>query len=250
MTLTLPQRTLLFKFFCRRINNASATLRAFRQVKVLRQGFLIIINLQRMLSRFEEAGTFAVKPGPGRKHIGMQRAEEIATAVVEWATANVHDSSSASAISPDLHILNLQCWEYMFEMLSKISVETVLGDKETRKLCPLMILPRTAVGTSWPCHILKLFNYPRRSSRHFTCSKASARGKAFRKTKSYAGSSIRLARPEHVYQWYFKLSFLKRQNFTACFNYELYRAVESVVHHVRFLEYCDHDLTCDSNTVI
>lgn len=39
-----------------------------------------------MILRFDETGTFAVKPVRARKYTGLRRTEEIATAVIEQPT--------------------------------------------------------------------------------------------------------------------------------------------------------------------
>lgn len=160
MKLTLPDRALLVKLFYQRKSNASAALKAFRQVKGLRKGPLTITNLRNMILRFEETGAFNVKPGRGRKPTPVQKAEEVATAVVQQGAASAHGSSSARAISRELDMPVTTVWRVMRNILKfypyKIAhtQQLLSGDNEVRKTFALMFIARMTVDDEWPWQIL------------------------------------------------------------------------------------------------
>lgn len=58
-----------------------------------------------MIVRFEEIGTFAMKPERGCIPSRMQKAEETANLVLEQAKINAYGSSNACTISRHLYIL-------------------------------------------------------------------------------------------------------------------------------------------------
>ena len=158
--LSLPDRALLVKLFYQRDENASAALREYRRLKELRRGPMTITNLRKMIERFETTGTLGVQSGRGRKRIKQEQIKEVATAVVDQATANTQGNSSARSISKQTDIPFSTVQKILRKIIKfypyKITSNQQLlpGDRNTRLEFALRFLARLEVDDDWPWRIL------------------------------------------------------------------------------------------------
>ncbi|GFV43933.1 hypothetical protein TNCV_492591 [Trichonephila clavipes] len=74
-------------------SNHLAALREYRRLKHVRKGPISKIGLK-MIMKFEDNGNLGVLRGKGRKPIGTETVEEVATAVVERAFSSIYSSAS------------------------------------------------------------------------------------------------------------------------------------------------------------
>ena len=93
MSLSLPDRALLVKLFYQNDNSAVVALRKFRTLKRMRKGPLTVKDLQIVVAKFENTGSFNVSRGRGRKPVSVDRIEEVAHQVQEDKAINVHAST-------------------------------------------------------------------------------------------------------------------------------------------------------------
>ncbi|GFX28746.1 hypothetical protein TNCV_4249851 [Trichonephila clavipes] len=92
MSLRLPDRALLVKLFNQNDISAIVALRKFRTLKGMQKGPLTAINLQLMITKFEETGSLNVRSGRGRKPVSAETIEKVALQVEEDKASNVQAS--------------------------------------------------------------------------------------------------------------------------------------------------------------
>ncbi|GFU40752.1 hypothetical protein TNCV_3231091 [Trichonephila clavipes] len=83
MSLRLPDRALLVQLFYQNDNSAIVALRKFRTLKGMRKGPLTAINLQLMVTKYEETGSLNVRSGRGRNPVSAEAIEKVAFQVEE-----------------------------------------------------------------------------------------------------------------------------------------------------------------------
>ncbi|GFW46989.1 uncharacterized protein TNCV_3486011 [Trichonephila clavipes] len=96
MSLRLPDRALLVKLFYQNDNSA---IRKFRTLKGMRKGPLTAINLQLMVTKFEETGSLNVRSGRGRKPVSTEAIEKVALQVEEDKASNVQASTRVRLVA-------------------------------------------------------------------------------------------------------------------------------------------------------
>ncbi|GFW89383.1 uncharacterized protein TNCV_3966731 [Trichonephila clavipes] len=104
MSLRLPHRVLLVKLFYQNDNSTIVALRKFRTLKGMRKGPLTVINLQLMVTKFEETGSLNVRSGRGRKPVSTEAIEKVALQVEEDKASNVQASTSVRLVSEALDL--------------------------------------------------------------------------------------------------------------------------------------------------
>ncbi|GFT22320.1 DUF4817 domain-containing protein [Trichonephila clavipes] len=99
MSLRLPDRALLVKLFYQNDHSTIVDLRKFRILKGMRKGPLTAINLQLMVTKFEETGSLTVRSGRGRKPVSAEAIEKVALQVEEDIASNVQASTSVRLVA-------------------------------------------------------------------------------------------------------------------------------------------------------
>ncbi|GBM66464.1 hypothetical protein AVEN_146292-1 [Araneus ventricosus] len=91
MTVSLKDCALLIKLFHKNNDCAPVALQKFRTLKGMKKGVgpMTVQGLLKMIQKFEKTGSFAVRPGRGRKRIDSTVVEEVATAVQEESSGGV-----------------------------------------------------------------------------------------------------------------------------------------------------------------
>ncbi|GFX18758.1 uncharacterized protein TNCV_3019161 [Trichonephila clavipes] len=152
MSLSLPDRALLVKLFCQNDNSAIVALRKFRTLKGMRKGPLIAINLQLMVTKFEETGSLNVRSGRGRKPVSAEAIEKVALHVEEDKASNVQASNKSVRLEAEALDLPrstvqkimrniLRYYPYKLQLVQ----ELLPHDFETRHLFSLQFLARLEV---------------------------------------------------------------------------------------------------------
>ena len=113
-----------------------------------------------MVTKFEETGSFNVRPGRGRKPVSTEAIENVALKVEEVKDSNMHASTSARRVAEELDmplstvlkILHnvLRYYPYKLQNVQKL----LPHDFETRHRFSLQFLARLEVDSEWPWNIL------------------------------------------------------------------------------------------------
>ncbi|GFV56749.1 uncharacterized protein TNCV_2539511 [Trichonephila clavipes] len=113
-----------------------------------------------MIMKFEETGNLGVLPGRGRKSVGTETVEEVATAMVERASSSIYSTASGRSASHELEI----SWSTERKILRfilkwnpyKIHVMQTLKpqDKKARLEFACRFFARMEVDDAWPWKIL------------------------------------------------------------------------------------------------
>ncbi|GFW02944.1 uncharacterized protein TNCV_683701 [Trichonephila clavipes] len=160
MSLRLPDRALLVKLFYQNDNSAIVALRKFRTLKGMRKGQLTAINLQLMVTKFEETGSLNIRSGRGRKPVSEEAIEKVALQVEEDKASNVQASTSVRLVAESLDLPRSTVQKIMRNILRyypyklQLVQETLPHDFKTRHMFSLQFLPRLEVDSEWPWNIL------------------------------------------------------------------------------------------------
>ncbi|GFW01097.1 DUF4817 domain-containing protein [Trichonephila clavipes] len=159
MSLRLPDRALLVKLFYQTDNSAIVALRKFRTLKGMRKSPLTAINLQLMVTKFEETGSLNVRSGRGIKPVSAEAIEKVALQVEEDKASNVQASTSVRRVAEALDLSHSTVQKIMRNILRyypyKLLVQELPPhDFETRHLFSLQFLARLKVDPEWPWKIL------------------------------------------------------------------------------------------------
>ncbi|GFX08607.1 uncharacterized protein TNCV_4171061 [Trichonephila clavipes] len=140
MSLRLPDRALLVKLFYQNDNSAIVALRKFRNLKGMRKGPLTAINLQLMVTKYEETGSLNVRSGRGKKPVSAEAIEKVALQGEEDKSTNVLASTSVRRVAEALDLPRstvqivmrniLRYYPYMLQFVQ----ELLPHDFETRHL--------------------------------------------------------------------------------------------------------------------
>ena len=82
MRFTLPERAILVKLYYLNKCNASAVLWKFRIRHNLRKEPLPLNGLKKMITKFEETGSLAIRAGRGCKPVSEEVITDVVTAIV------------------------------------------------------------------------------------------------------------------------------------------------------------------------
>ncbi|GFV37096.1 uncharacterized protein TNCV_3111981 [Trichonephila clavipes] len=125
----------------------------------MRKGPLTAINLQLMVTKFEETGSLNVRSGRGRKPVSTEVIEKAALQVKEDKASNVQASTSVRLVAEaDLPRSTVQkimrnilrYYPYKLHLVQ----ELLPLDFETRHLFSRQFLARLEVDPEWPWNIL------------------------------------------------------------------------------------------------
>ncbi|GFV17549.1 hypothetical protein TNCV_4028791 [Trichonephila clavipes] len=104
MSLRLPDRALLVKFFYQNDYPAIVALRKFQTLKGMRKSPLPAKNLRLTVSKFEETGSLNVRSGRGRKPVSAEAIEKVALQVEEDKASNVQASTNIRRVAEALDL--------------------------------------------------------------------------------------------------------------------------------------------------
>ncbi|GBN85470.1 hypothetical protein AVEN_161293-1 [Araneus ventricosus] len=161
MTLSLKDRALLMKCFCKNGDCAVIALKKFRTLKGLRSGSgpMTAFGLKKMIDKFVETGSFDMKCGRGRKAIALTSVEDVATALQE-ASSSALGTCSARGISRTLDMpvstvrkILLRILQYYPFKITHVQ-ELVPANLPKREAFALQFFARMEVDNAWPCNIL------------------------------------------------------------------------------------------------
>ncbi|GFU06773.1 uncharacterized protein TNCV_4353371 [Trichonephila clavipes] len=111
MSLRLPDRALLVELFYQNDNSAIVAQRSFCTLKGMRKGPLTAINLQLMVTKFEETGSLNVRSGRGRKPVSAEAIEKVALQVEEDKASKVQASTRVRLVAEALDLPSFNCPE-------------------------------------------------------------------------------------------------------------------------------------------
>ncbi|GFW18776.1 uncharacterized protein TNCV_1370301 [Trichonephila clavipes] len=160
MSLRLPDRASLVKLFYQNDSSAIVALRKFRTLKGMRKGPLTAINLQLMVTKFEETGSLNVRSGRGRKPVSAEAIEKVTLQVEEDKASNVQGSTSVRLVAEALDLPRSTVQKMMRNILRyypyklQLVQEKLPHDFETRHLFSLQFLAYLEVDPEWPWNIL------------------------------------------------------------------------------------------------
>ncbi|GFV19737.1 uncharacterized protein TNCV_479631 [Trichonephila clavipes] len=125
-------------------------------MKNLRKGLISKIGLRKMIMKFEETGNLGVLPRRGRKPVGTETVEEVATAIVERTSSSIYSSTNGRSVSRELEIpcstirkilgCILKAYPYNIRLMQKLKPD----DQETRLEFYCQFLARMEVDDTWP----------------------------------------------------------------------------------------------------
>ncbi|GFS56721.1 uncharacterized protein TNCV_2221611 [Trichonephila clavipes] len=117
----------------------------------MRKGPLTAINLQLMVTKFEETGSLNVRSGRGRKPVSAEAIEKVALQVEEDKASNVQGSTSVRLVAEALDLPRSTVQKIMRNILHyypyklQLVQELLPHDFETRHLFSLQFLARLEV---------------------------------------------------------------------------------------------------------
>ncbi|GFX71381.1 uncharacterized protein TNCV_2453921 [Trichonephila clavipes] len=126
----------------------------------MQKGPLTAINLQLMVTKFEETGSLNVRPGKGRKPVSAEAIEKDALQVEEDKSSNVQASTSVRLVAEALDLPRSIVHKIMRNILRyypyklQLVQELLPHDFETRHLFSLQFLASLEVDPEWPWNIL------------------------------------------------------------------------------------------------
>ncbi|GFV41160.1 transposable element tc3 transposase [Trichonephila clavipes] len=126
----------------------------------MRKGPLTAINLQLMVTKFEETGSLNVCSGRGRKPVSTEAIEKVALQVEEDKASNVQASTSVRLVAEALDLPRSTVQKIMRNILRYYPYKLQLVQEllphhfETRHLFALQFLARLEVDPEWPWNIL------------------------------------------------------------------------------------------------
>ncbi|GFT13985.1 transposable element tc3 transposase [Trichonephila clavipes] len=127
----------------------------------MRKGPLTAINLQLMVTKFEETGSLNVRSGRGRKPISAEAIEKVALQAEEDKASNVPASTSVRLVAEAFDLPRSTVQKIMRNILLyypyklQLVQELLPHDFETRHLFSLQFLARLEVDPEWPWNILR-----------------------------------------------------------------------------------------------
>ncbi|GFT70104.1 uncharacterized protein TNCV_2785261 [Trichonephila clavipes] len=126
----------------------------------MRKSPLTAINLQFMVTKFEETGWLNFRSGRGRKPVSAEAMEKVALHVEEDKASNVQASTSVRLVAEALYLPRSTVQKIMRNILRyypyklQLVQELLPHDFETRHLFSLQFLARLEVDPEWHWHIL------------------------------------------------------------------------------------------------
>ncbi|GFU63886.1 uncharacterized protein TNCV_2313921 [Trichonephila clavipes] len=126
----------------------------------MRKGPLTAINLQLMVTKFEETGSLNIPSGRGRKPVSAEAIEKVALLVEEDKASNVQASTSFRLVAEALELPRSTIQKIMRNILRyypyklQLVQELLPHDFETRYLFSLQFLARLEIDPEWLWNIL------------------------------------------------------------------------------------------------